>query len=610
MLPSPTKQWLVMLGLAALFCASQVGIAHWGDGRHYALTAQLVEKQSIDVSPLWYATGVKDPGGKRLILTERPGAAILSAPFYLAGKILGKFLPGPSDEQEFVGFKAQTTLVASACAFAAAAMLIFFLCLELGCRPRAAYIAAAAFALTTPAYAYAGRLSEIPFATFTLLLFTYCYMRLRSGWDTPVQQAGLGVALGLALLVHDLTLMLWPVFMVLVLLQGKHLATKKLKLLYIFGPALAGLLVFFAYNNAAFGGPLSGPGGEPLISVLAERYTSSSNMTGLATLLYSSGKGTGAITDVVMPPKGLGVPRNPGLLFAVPQVLLALLGIMNLRREPITRRPLYVLLIIVGLWFYFATGRKNPLSGFDGDVSVLLPVTGLLFVLIGSFIDYHLLAMKGSIIKSLFWLVFAYFCLLGASNATGTIIQRNIDGNRPKPQVMKNILPPAPVKMPQYMNHKQALPLIVPTLANLVFLLPIAAIPLGAPFLFKRLKKTGKTVKKKRDTDVGYRGGYKPKKRTTPLTDRERYEAQLAQSGETAREIPDAAAVSARTTKAPVGQAPRPKAPPKKVSFKDMETQVMTEDVFEDIPQNPPPKTTPQSAPKTKKVYQFWDDEE
>jgi hypothetical protein len=594
MLPSPSKQWLMMLGFAVLFCASQVGIAHHGDGRHYALATQLVEKQSIDVGPMWYATGVKDPKGERVVLTERPGAAILSSPFYLAGKIVEKFLPRPSDEQIFFSFKVQITLVASACAIAASALLIFFLCLELGCRPKAAYIAMAAFALSTPAFVYAGRLNEAPFATFVLLLFTYGYMRLRSGWDTPVQQLGLGIALGLALLVHDLTLMLWPVFMILVLMQGKHLGTTKTKPLLIFLPALIGLFTFFAYNNAAFGGAMSGAGGEPLISSLIERYTAGPKMTGLVTLLYSSGSGSATISDVVMPPKGLGLPRYPGLLIAVPQVLLGLLGIMNLRREPITRRPLYVLMIIIGLWFYLATGQKDPLSKFDRDVSILLPVLGLIFVLVGSFIDYHLMAMKGSIIKSLFWLVFAYFCLLGFANVTGVIITRNI--HHPEPQLIRKILPMAPTKMPEHMNHKQALPLLAPSLSNLIFLLPIAAIPLGAPIFIRRLKKSRKSSKKKKSGDAGYRGSYKPKKRTTPLTDKGRYEAMLAESGETAVEIPDAAAVSIRTTKAPAGQAPRPKAPPKKVSFKDMKTELIDEDA------------TLNEAPKTKKVYQMWDD--
>ncbi len=594
-----------MLGFALLYCASQVGIAHHGDGRHYALAAQLVEKQSIDVSPLWYYTGVKDPQGKRLILTERPGAAVMSAPFYLAGTIISKFLPKAASEQEFVSFTTQITLVASACAIAATAMLIFFLCLELGCRPQAAYIAMAAFGLTTPAWVYAGRLNEAPFACFVLVLFTYGYMRLRSGWDTPVQQLGLGISLGLALLVHDLTLMLWPVFMILVLLQGKHLATKKIKLLFIFTPVMAGLLAFFAYNKAAYGGAIAGPGGGSLIAGLIERYTTSPHMSGLLSLLYAGGGGSATIADIVMPPKGLGLPRYPGLLIAVPTALLSLLGIMNLRREPITRRPLYVLMIIIGLWFYLATGRKNPLSEFDGDVSDLLPVIALLFVLVGSFIDYHLMAMKGSIIKSLFWLVFAYFCLLGTANATGLIITRNI--GHPKPQVIKDILPAAPTKMPEHMNHKQALPLLFPALANLIFLLPIAAIPLGAPIVFRMTKKSRKSAKKKKDKDVGYRGGYKAKKRTTPITDRERYEAALAAKGETSRETPDAAAVSARTTKAPAGQAPRPKAPPKKASFKDIETDLMTDTVvFEDPEESPPPKP----PVKTKKVYQFWDDEE
>ncbi|MCZ7584640.1 MAG: hypothetical protein M5R36_15610 [Deltaproteobacteria bacterium] len=416
------RQWLLLTAIAGVYAATQVGVIHRGDGRYFALADALATRLSLNVAPMARALGEAPPPGGVLRAGVPPGAAIATVPFRWAGLAAGN----AGATGSFADLGAQITVLAAACAMASCVLLIYFACLEMGCRPKAAGYAAAAFGATTLAFPYGGRLAEPAFAAWTVVAFYYGYLRLRAGWDTPPQQLLLGASLMAAPLVSDLTLLCWPLFLFLMLIQIKYLFRTKTAAPLVIVPAFIGVILYAAHNTVTIGDPFVTAGGTLHISKLYDAYTSRKFTDGLLVLFFFPLDVLNALAAAVAPPSKLFAAPAAGLLLASPHLLFALLGIFQLRSEGLTRRPLYALLAIVALWGFLAAGSEKPLLGLDRDASVLLPVVALSFILIGSFIDYHLMSMRAVILKPLLLVGFGWLAALSFHNAIAVVMNRTL----------------------------------------------------------------------------------------------------------------------------------------------------------------------------------------
>ncbi len=514
------KQWFALTALAAFFACTHSGLIDARDEAHFALARNWT---GVDITP-----SVPAPDGDAPPVAtppappvERPGAAMLALPWAIGASLVEKsFATAP--EQIPVGVARQFFAGAACVAMALATWLIYWICVEFGCRPRASQYAAMVFALSTLALPASGRVNGATFATPVLLAIVYGYQRLRSGYDRPGQSLMLGVALGLALLVHDLTLLLVPLFFALLMFQIRQVVTPRTKALWIFGPFALGAALFAIYNSAMFHGALRGPGGD-VIAGLVGRYTESSVTAHAAQILIVPGGWRAALRAIVEPQNPILSARATGLFAAMPQLVLAFFGILNLRYDPNTRRPMYVVVVLIAAWTALLLGRA---ADAPFDAANLLPVVALLCVLIGSFIEYHLMTLSGIVLKPAFWLFFLYLSLVSALGMAAGIMNRTATG--PEPQRIVDVFGKTPKAIPRMLDPKSVGALFLPGLPNLPVTLPLCAIALALPFAIGRVLG-GDTMMRLGPSTSALKRGAKSDAPKPPArrTDREKYEDEL-----------------------------------------------------------------------------------
>ncbi|MCC6157475.1 MAG: hypothetical protein IT350_05430 [Deltaproteobacteria bacterium] len=515
------KQWFALTALTAFFLCTHSG---WVDVRDEAQYALARDWTGVDRAPEIPPTVADTPPDAIPVapVVERPGAAILALPWVIGSTLVEKSLV-PAPDQIPVSVARQLYAGAACVAMAFAAWLIYWICIEFGCRPRASQYAAMVFALSTLALPASARVNPSTFATPVLLAIVYGYQRLRSGYDRPGQSLMLGVAVGLALLVHDLTLLLVPLFFALLAFQIRQVITPRTKVLLIFAPFAACALVLALYNSSTFGGALSGPGGRDIVAGLIARYTGSNVGARAAQMLVVPGGWRTAVKALVLPQEPILTARAPGLFAAMPQLVLAFFGILNLRYDPNTRRPMYVAVALIAAWTVLLLGRAADAPIDMGD---FLPVIALLCVLIGSFIEYHLMTLSGIVLKPAFWLFFLYLSLISAFGMAAAIMNRTASG--PEPQRIVDVFGKTPKAVPRMLDPKSVGALFLPGLPNLPITLPLCALALALPFAIGRILGGDAMVRLGPSTSALKRGATpgapKPPARRS---DREKYEDTL-----------------------------------------------------------------------------------
>ncbi len=522
------KQWFALTALAAFFLCTHSGLVDARDEAHSALSRSVIGDNRAPEIALGDAgtppaeNGASVGAKSTVPPVERPGAAILSLPWAIGGSLVEKAI-APSTDQIPVSVARQFFAGAACVAMALAAWLIYWICIEFGCRPRASQYAAMVFALSTLALPASGRVAPATFATPVLLAIVYGYQRLRSGYDRPGQSLMLGVALGLALLVHDLTLLLVPLFFALLAFQIRQVVTPRAKALWIFGPFALGALILALHSSATFGGALRGPEGQDVVAGLIARYTGSNLTARLAETLIVPGGWKAALRALVEPQEPILSARATGLFAAMPQLGFAFFGILNLRYDPNTRRPMYVVVAFIAAWTALLLGRA---PGAPLDMGDFLPVIALLCVLVGSFIEYHLMTISGIVLKPAFWIFFLYLSLMSAFGMAAGVMNRTAAG--PEPQRIMDVFGKTPKAIPRRLDPRSVGALLLPGLPNLPITLPLCALALAVPFALGRVLGGDAMVRLGPSTSK-LRSGAKPDAPKPPArrSDREKYEESL-----------------------------------------------------------------------------------
>ncbi|MCB9476629.1 MAG: hypothetical protein H6685_07130 [Deltaproteobacteria bacterium] len=482
------KQWGIALALALVYLATQSGIANDADQSLYDVVHAMStgDLHAVDLDSLVPGSENFDPkAAYQHRAIERPGMAFFAVPFHLLG-VLVEHLAGTPDSPN--GLAAQFTLVAGACLLAWCALLVYCISREFGCRPRAARTAMLLFAVASIALPFGGRLSEGALACLAVLLFFYCWQRVRSRYDQPYHQLGLGVGLMLMPIAHDLTLLLFPIFLVLTALLGKRLFSDKYSAALIFLPVLLGILIFGAFNKALHGYLFFRATGEHIVQTLLGEYTGASMLRGLSVLLFNGRDVIETLKAAFSKPEAVIALRGSGLLIATPVLWLTLFGILNLRAEALTRPAINALFAIVLPWVALACGHEQPPHIPGPGTALVMPVLGLLFVLIASFYDNHLLALKFNMWQPIFAVALAYTAFLSFSSAVALIMERTAAhaAAGALPVSMIELWAKTPTNLPTPMSVVEGLSLLFPALGNLPLLgLPAAGV-LALPLIARR----------------------------------------------------------------------------------------------------------------------------
>ena len=218
-----------------------------------------------------------------------PGQAIAMLPWYAAGQVVAKHLPGNC------GGRARTVvsdffLTGESAFFAAlAAALALCIFLQLGIAPATSLGAAAILALATPLAAYSGWLFSEPLAAALLLSAAAVLFAGPQDLPIPISRAlGAGALLGAAIWVRPTHVIVVPVFLAAVLIREKNRGWSAATALAVAAGIGAALLLWrnaYLYGSAfEFGYPSSAEGGKAL-NTFETPFT-----TGLWAFCYSPGK--------------------------------------------------------------------------------------------------------------------------------------------------------------------------------------------------------------------------------------------------------------------------------------------------------------------------------
>jgi hypothetical protein len=287
-----------------------------------------------------------------------PVHALVIAPFYGLGKLVGNSPGIPAHSQDLIHYMAA---IGSNSFFAALLVCLFHLVLSrLGVSPRMSFTASLVLAFATPVWPYTGTLfSEI----WTALLLLTALAALER--VTRQEPGGIllvllcGVCLGLALMTRPNHAAAFPVFG-LALLLGPGSTTRRAQgflLLGAIGTFFLGTRLLLNYSQ--FGDPFQRGHGAWV-------------------------EGGKIITDFLIPtPLHLGLYGNlfsPGksVLLLAPPLLLALLGLRLLWGQ---RRPIAIACGGCGLTYILIVSRHSQWeAGYSWGPRYLLPVLPLLLV--------------------------------------------------------------------------------------------------------------------------------------------------------------------------------------------------------------------------------------
>lgn len=291
-----------------------------------------------------------------------PGNAIAAVPWYWAGRLAVKALPGIPKASTDIVTDAFTT--ASNATFSALSVaLAFLLFLRKGVSVRAAILAAIIIGLATPLFSYSAWFFSEPLAAALLLAATY--LLFSGSPDGPIdwKEASLaGLCLGWLMWVRATHAIAIPIFLLGILLRGPK---KNWKALVAAGAVVGAFgIAYLLRNEYLFQNPLDFGYPSEIEGVQRLLRFDTPLLTGIRIFLFSPGKSI--------------------FLFALP-LLLAVPGIWKLYRIDRSLAVIAAGVPLVNLLFF---SRYSFLEGaYSYGPRYLMPAIALLSLGLGSVLD-------------------------------------------------------------------------------------------------------------------------------------------------------------------------------------------------------------------------------
>lgn len=455
----PLIRYLLWLLLAVWFALGIGGLRTPVELEAYAQTRALAV-MSTDLSP---DRQLLDEGHCRegsCLARKPPGVAAATLPFYALGRLFGElWLDKATDVR---GLTAQITSLAASVAAATAVLLLALSGFSLGLRRWSSLTMAIIVATATPIASYGSRLATPAFGLLALSLAFYALLRLSQEDGRAVVRLMLGAGLGLMFLLGDEYLLVLPLLLLWSLLHLRRLLARPGNALAFLLPFLLALFVFFWHNQQAYGDWLSGPDGRIWWLYFWRKYYLSASLTsgsiwgrhlwpGLKFLLVSTGPMPLPLAMARELPESLRQAVFLGIFTWCPLLVISLLGGWALGRDPDVRGPINLLMV-----FFFAVVLMRAMAREIVppdlyDAGVTLPFWVVWFLGLGFFVEYHLFAMRGFILRAILAVALMGALAVSAGNAVFERAQAGV-GAAPKQAMQLAAKPPA--RLPSDLGEK------------------------------------------------------------------------------------------------------------------------------------------------------------
>ncbi len=397
---------------STVFFASTGGLFGSNAGSHYALIRAIAEKQSFTIDEFVSYTGGIDMAkfGDKYFSDRAPGLAIITTPFYAAGRIISAVLP-------FTGYLrgwdpanpgAFTALLLSTICGGLSVVLLYLICRRLDASQYSSTVAALTLAFATLVWKYATVLLSHSVSTTLALAALYMTLSLEDIKKQKLLGCALFFTLGYLPLLEYPNMLLTIVFLTYLTLKGKIKVGEILPPIKELKKPLVCLIIPLAiipaYNIVNFGDPFTTaykysihhPWVGDLSQALSTPWT-----VGISGLLFGNPK---LITPSLYDGKD---SINGGLLTLSPILLLSLWGIIYLYRKRRDETLLMGALFLVHLAFYCK--YKAWSGGAWADTRYLLTVTPFLVIPLAAWVDDFLAKQKGmvkTLSEALMWILF------------------------------------------------------------------------------------------------------------------------------------------------------------------------------------------------------------
>lgn len=233
----------------------------WNQNSRLDLVRAIVERGTLRIDAYHDNTGDKARTGDHFYSDKAPGLALAAVPVAVVAR--PALEAATVDEGGYVRWLSYfLTLAVAGLPAALTGVLLFAVARRLGASGEGAAVAALAFGLATPAWAYATLLFGHALATFCLFAAFAAGLAIEREATTARRDFILGLAVGVA--AGWATITEYPSALPAVLLAGYALARawhggwprRARAAAGVAAGALGALVVLLAYNLAAFGGPL------------------------------------------------------------------------------------------------------------------------------------------------------------------------------------------------------------------------------------------------------------------------------------------------------------------------------------------------------------------
>jgi hypothetical protein len=249
-------------GLAALWFAAALALAYgyfyqgggWNQGSRMNLVRAIVEDGSLQIDRFATNTGDVALVGGHAYSDKAPGVALTAVPVVAVARAV---IPGADTPVGVVWLHWLATLFVAGIPTIAAALALRGLAMRLGAGPGGGWIAAAVFAVGTPAWAYATLMWGHALAASCIVVAVALAVRAAAD-DRPRTLVGLGLAAGWAILTELSTV---PAIAIVLGLAAYQLRVRGASLVRATALVAAGAVLpaalLFGYNAVAFGSPFA-----------------------------------------------------------------------------------------------------------------------------------------------------------------------------------------------------------------------------------------------------------------------------------------------------------------------------------------------------------------
>ncbi|MHA1567940.1 MAG: hypothetical protein ACTSXZ_00595 [Alphaproteobacteria bacterium] len=444
-------RYLIWLLLAAWF-AMQIGGLRSPLEREIYAQVRALARFSVDLSPDREMLAGEFPDNQPIAAPRRPGVAVVALPFYLLGQLVG----GRPDDP--LSLPAQVTSLAAPVAMALAVLLLMLGSLSLGLRRWSSLTMTILVAAATPALLYGGRLAPPAFGLLALSLLLYGLLRVEQKDERISLRLMIGAGLGLMLLLGDeLLLVVAAFFLLWALMRARDILHRPSYLLAFLLPLSLAAALFVLHNQAAYGDWFSAPDGQPMWRYLWQTYYhhtiwSSTDLwgrhlwPGLKFLLFSDGPMPVQMAMARDLPAELRNVIFLGIFTWCPLLLIGFIGGWVLSRDPDARGPLmlFILLFLLAVVLRAMAKQIAPVDGYDAAVT--LPFWIPWFLGLGFFVEYHLLSMRGKILRTILAVAMLCCLVLSLANAAMDAAEAHVG---PAPQRVANLVAAPVEKLPE-----------------------------------------------------------------------------------------------------------------------------------------------------------------